>query len=68
MLANNIKPSIIKVANKMLEALKGARRKYDKQQKEAEMNEDVIVKERNKICCKRNFPIKIFKGHFGENL
>ena len=30
MLANNIKPSIIKVANKMLEALKGARRKYDK--------------------------------------
>ena len=47
MLANNIKLSTIKVKKKMLVAVKGARRKYDEERKEAKKNEEVTAKEKN---------------------
>ena len=47
MLANNIKPSTIKVTNKMLIIVKGARSRYDEERKETKKNDQVTVKERN---------------------
>ena len=46
MLANNFKTSTIKVLNKMLVAVKRARRKYDEERKGATKNEDVTIKEK----------------------
>ena len=46
MLVNNFKTSTIKVTNKMLVAVKRARRKYDEERKGATKNEDVTIKEK----------------------